>query len=286
MTERQAANILTFDTEEWYHANFDGVDPAALRGQGSNFPAQVDDILAMCAAAGARATFFVLGAVAEDHPAVVRAIAAAGHEIASHGYGHSLAYRQTIAEFTADVSRSLTILEDVTGAAVRGYRAPSWSIVAANRHYLAALEELGLVYDASIFPVRTFLYGIPDAPTHIHHPVVAGRSLKLWEIPTSVVRFAGRNLGYSGGFYFRLFPRFFIEHAIRRANRRGQPAVVYLHPREIDPGERRLVLPAKEAFIHYHGLGGTRAKLASLLRTFAFTSVIDHLRTIDPSLEK
>jgi polysaccharide deacetylase family protein (PEP-CTERM system associated) len=286
VTERPAANLLTFDTEEWYHANYDDIDPAALRGRGSNFPAQVDEILSMCAADGAKATFFVLGAVAEDHPAVIRAIAAAGHEIASHGYGHELAYRQTLAEFTADVQRSKTILEDVAGAAVRGYRAPSWSIVAANRHYLAALEELGLVYDASIFPVRTFLYGIPDAPTHIHHPVVAGRSLSLWEVPTSVVRLAGRNIGYSGGFYFRLFPGFFIEHAIRRANRRGRPAIVYLHPREIDPGERRLALPVKEAFIHYHGIGGTRAKLAALLRTFSFTSVIDHLRTLDPSISE
>lgn len=284
MTERLTANLLSFDTEEWYHANYDDIDPAALRGQGSNFPAQADALLAMCAEAGAKATFFVLGAVAEDHPAVVRAIAAAGHEIASHGYGHSLAYRQTVAEFTADVRQSLAVLEDVTGAAVRGYRAPSWSIVAANYHYLAALEGLGLVYDASIFPVRTFLYGIPDAPTHIHHPVVDGRSLNLWEVPTSVVRLAGRNIGYSGGFYFRLFPRFFVESAIRRANRRGQPVVVYLHPREIDPGERRLSLPAKEAFIHYHGIGGTRAKLAALLHTFTFTSVIDHLKTLDPSI--
>jgi len=286
VAERPVANLLTFDTEEWYHANYDAVDPAALRGRGSNFPAQVESLLELCAAAGARATFFVLGAVAEDHPTVVRAIAAAGHEIASHGYGHALAYRQPLAEFAADVKSSVAILEDVTGAPVRGYRAPSWSIVAANRHYLAALEELGLVYDASIFPVRTFLYGIPDAPTHIHHPVVAGRALDLWEVPTSVVRLAGRNIGYSGGFYFRFFPEFFVRYAIRRANRRGQPAVVYLHPREIDPGERRLTLPAKEAFIHYHGVGGARAKLASLLRTFSFTAVIDYLKTLDPSIGK
>ncbi len=286
MTERPAANLLTFDTEEWYHANYDDVDPAALRGRGSNFPAQVDDLLTMCGETGAKATFFVLGAVAEDHPAVVRAIAAAGHEIACHGYGHALAYRQTREEFAADVRKAAAILEDVTGTAVRGYRAPSWSIVAANYHYLAALEELGLAYDASIFPVRTFLYGIPDAPTHIHHPVVAGRTLDLWEIPTSVVRLAGRSIGYSGGFYFRVFPGLFIEYAIRRANRRGQPAVIYLHPREIDPGERRLTLPAKESFIHYHGLAGARAKLVSLLRNFRFTSVIDYLRTIDPSLKK
>jgi polysaccharide deacetylase family protein (PEP-CTERM system associated) len=286
VTEEPVANLLTFDTEEWYHANYDGLDPAALRGRGSNFPAQADALLALCAAAGAKATFFVLGAVAEDHPGVVRAIAAAGHEIASHGYGHALAYRQTPAEFTADVAKAKTILEDVTGAAVRGYRAPSWSIVAANYHYLAALEELGFVYDASIFPVRTFLYGIPDAPTSIHHPVVDGRTLALWEVPTSVVSLVGRNFGYSGGFYFRFFPGLFIEYAIKRANRRGEPAVVYLHPRELDPGERRLALPAKEAFIHYHGLGGTKAKLAALLDKFRFTSVIDHLKTLDPTIGK
>lgn len=286
MTDRPPANLLTFDTEEWYHANYDHIDPAALRGRGSSFPAQVDALLALCAEASAQATFFVLGAVAEDYPASVRAIAAAGHEIASHGYGHELAYRQTIGEFTADVRKSVAILEDVTGGPVRGYRAPSWSIVRENYHYLAALETIGLAYDASIFPVRTFLYGIPDAPTHIHRPVVAGRQLGLWEIPTSVIRIAGRNVGYSGGFYFRLFPKVLIKYAIHRTNAAGMPAVVYLHPREIDPAERRLDLPAKEAFIHYHGIAGAREKLASIMRSFTFTSVIDHLRTIDPSLRK
>jgi polysaccharide deacetylase family protein (PEP-CTERM system associated) len=286
VTEHRVANLLTFDTEEWYHANYDGIDPAALRGRGSNFPAQVEALLTLCAEAGAKATFFVLGAVAEDHPAVVRAIAAAGHEIASHGYSHALAYRQTMAEFAADVAKAKAAIEDATGVAVRGYRAPSWSIVAANYRYLTALDELGFVYDASIFPVRTFLYGIPDAPTHIHHPVIDGRTLALWEIPTSVVTFAGRNFGYSGGFYFRFFPGLFIEQAIRRTNRRGQPAVVYLHPREIDPGERRLSLPAKESFIHYHGLGGTKAKLAALMDKFTFTSVISYLKTLDPTIGK
>lgn len=271
-------NILTFDIEEWFHANYDGMDPAALRGRGSSFPAQMAVLLELCAVTGSKATFFVLGSVGEDYPAVVRAIAAAGHEVASHGYGHELAYRQTPAEFTADVRKSVAILEDVTGAAVLGYRAPSWSIIRSNLHYLAALEELGLKYDASIFPVKTFLYGIPDAPTAIHRPVVDGRELGLYEVPTSVLRIGGRNIGYSGGFYFRLFPAWLIKAAIRRANRRGESAVVYLHPREIDPSERRLSLPATEAFIHYHGIAGARAKLADIMASFAFTSVAGKLK--------
>jgi polysaccharide deacetylase family protein (PEP-CTERM system associated) len=274
-------NLLTFDIEEWFHANYAGANPAGGRGRPSRFPAQVDALLALCADTGAKATFFVLGTVGEDHPAVVRAIAGAGHEIASHGYGHQLAYRQTCEEFRADVRRSLTILEDLTGSRVLGYRAPSWSIVEENRHYLAVLEELGLKYDASIFPVKTFLYGIPDAPTRIHRPRVNGRQLDLWEVPMSVTRLAGRNIGYSGGFYLRLFPRPLIKHAVRAANRRGESAIIYLHPREIDPAEERLSLPCKEAFIHYHNLGATKAKLADILRTFRFRSIAEHLVTLE-----
>ncbi len=160
----------------------------------------------MCRDVGCKATFFVLGQIGEQYPEVVREIARAGHEVASHGYGHQLAYKQTYEEFKADVKTSAEILQTLTGEQVWGYRAPSWSIVKSNHHYLQALEELGLQYDASIFPVQTFLYGIPDAPTEIHHPVTGGRELDLFEVPMSVMRVGGRNVGYSSGFYFRLFP--------------------------------------------------------------------------------
>ncbi len=271
-------NLLTFDIEEWFHANYDALDPAAYRGKGSRFVRQMDELLQLCSDHRCRATFFILGCIGEDYPEVVRKIAAAGHDVASHGYGHQLAYRQTRAEFRADVQHSIGILEQLTGQRVRGYRAPSWSIVAENFHYLEALEELGLQYDASVFPVKTFLYGIPDAPTAIHKPTVNGRQLGLYEVPMSVTRLLGRNVGYSGGFYFRFFPGWLIRRAIRRANAGGQPAIVYLHPRELDPDEQKLSLPAKEAFIHYYHVAGNKEKLASVLRAFSFTSIADYLQ--------
>lgn len=271
-------NMLTFDTEEWFHANYDHITPEEYRGKGSNFRHQADILLRLCSDTGSKATFFTLGSIGEDYPDVVRAIARGGHEIASHGYGHQLAYRQTYEEFKADVKKSVDILQEVTGIPVNGYRAPSWSIVESNLHYLSALEELGLKYDASIFPVKTFLYGIPDAPTQIHKPQINGRELNLYEVPMSVIKLGAKSVGYSGGFYFRFFPKFLIKEAIRRANRQGESAIIYLHPREIDATERRLSLPYKEAFIHYCNIHSTKAKLEDILQSFSFTSIADYLQ--------
>jgi polysaccharide deacetylase family protein (PEP-CTERM system associated) len=269
-------NMLTFDIEEWFHANYDNVNPDLSKG--SNFRSNMETLLQICGETGCKATFFVLGCIGEDYPDVVRAIAREGHDVASHGYGHQLAYKQTIQEFKADVKKSVDILEDITGNKILGYRAPSWSIVESNLHYLEALEELGLKYDASIFPIKTFLYGIPTAPTEIHKPHVNGRELNLYEVPMSVMKLSGRNIGYSGGFYFRFFPNFFIKNAIRSANRQGKSSIVYLHPREIDAKEQKLSLPYKEHFIHYYNVRSTKAKLEDILRSFNFTSISDHLK--------
>jgi len=272
------SNMLSFDTEEWFHANYDNINPDLFRGQGSNFRAQVDTLLQLCSDSGSKATFFVLGCIGEDYPDVVKAIAEQGHDVASHGYGHQLAYEQTFDEFKADVKKSVSILEDITGSKIQGYRAPSWSIVESNLHYLEALEDLGLTYDASIFPVKTFLYGIPTAPTEIHQPRVNDRTLNLYEVPTSVVKLFGKNIGFSGGFYFRFFPAFLIKHAILAANRQGRSCIVYLHPREIDPTEQRLKLPLLESFIHYCNINSTKDKLQTIMRSFHFTSIADHLQ--------
>ncbi len=271
-------NLLTFDIEEWFHANYDGVRPDLSLG--SNFRANMDVLLDLCARTGSKATFFTLGYIGEHYPDVVRKIAEQGHEVASHGYAHELAYKQTRQQFHDDVKRSIDILEQIVGHQVRGYRAPSWSIVERNLDYLEVLEELGLQYDASIFPVKTFLYGIPTAPRHIHHPIVNGRELQLYEVPMSVTRLLNRNVGYSGGFYFRFFPSWLIKQAIRKANREGSPSIVYLHPREVNPNEPQLQLPVKEHFIHYYNVGGTRHKLEDVLGSFSFTSIAEHLRQI------
>ena len=271
-------NMLTFDVEEWFHANYDTMDPGRYRGQGSHFRFQMDTLLQLCRESDCRATFFVLGSIGEDYPDIVQAIVREGHEVASHGYGHELAYRQSPAEFRADVQKSVAILEDVTGRAIIGYRAPSWSVVADNLHFLEILESIGLRYDASIFPVKTFLYGIPDAPTVIHRPVVGGRELDLLEVPMSVTDLLGRRIGYSGGFYFRFFPAWFIKMVIGARNKQSQNTILYLHPREIDATEQKLDLPWKEAFIHYYHIEGTKAKLADMMKQFRFTSISDYLR--------
>lgn len=277
---RQVRNILTFDIEDWYHANYDCVNLDACRGTASHFRANMELVLRLCEEAGCKATFFVLGCIGEEYPDVVRAIACAGHEVASHGYGHQLAYQQTFDEFRSDVEKSIEILQPLSGLKVTGYRAPSWSIIERNYHYLEALESLGMKYDASIFPVKTFLYGIPNAPTAIHRPCVNGRELDLYEVPMSVMNVCGKNVGFSGGFYFRLFPQWLIKRAIRAANQQGNNAIVYLHPRELDATERRLSLPRVESFIQYYNVGKNQAKLENVLRSFHFTSIAEKLNEL------
>ena len=274
------SNILTFDIEDWYHANYDHVNLDESRGKGSHFKANVENLLQLCRDTESKATFFVLGSIGEDYPDVVRAIASEGHDVACHGYSHQLAYQQTIGEFKADVKKSVDILEKLTGTSIIGYRAPSWSIVEKNFHYLEVLEELGMKYDASIFPVKTFLYGIPTAPTEIHKPKVNGRELNLYEVPMSVMSLWGKNMGYSGGFYFRFFPKWLIKSAIRSANRQRQSSIIYLHPREIDATEQRLSLPYKESFIQYYNIQGTKDKLQDIMRSFSFTSIAEHLKYV------
>lgn len=270
-------NILTFDIEEWFHANYEDEMHIPKAGE-SNFIKNMDRILELCRRNSCKATFFVLGYIAENYPQVVRDIIKEGHEVASHGYGHQLAYTQTYDEFKADVEKSVKLLEDVTGEKVLGYRAPSWSIVKKNIHYLKALEEIGLKYDASIFPVQNFLYGIPDVNRKIHRPKVEGKELNIWEVPTSVFNIMNKGMGYSGGFYFRFFPRFFIDYQVKKSEREGKPAIVYLHPREIDKDERKITLPPKERFIHYYNIGGTYKKLDSITNKHEFTSIRNVLK--------
>lgn len=274
--ESDMKNILTFDVEEWFHANYCGISPS-FSTEGTNFKQNMEMILALCSKYSCKATFFILGCIGENYREIVRTVADEGHDVATHGYCHELAYKQTLEEFTEDVKKSKAILEDVTGRKVYGYRAPSWSIIEKNLHYLEALEGLGIRYDASIFPTKNFLYGIPTAERKIHRPVVSGRKLMLYEVPTSVFKFVGLGVGYSGGFYFRFFPGTFIRHMIMSNNKCNMPSVVYLHPREIDEDERRLDLPLKERFIHYYNIGNTQKKLERVMKQFEFTSIRNYL---------
>jgi polysaccharide deacetylase family protein (PEP-CTERM system associated) len=266
-------NGFSVDVEDWYQvADFDAVVPRAEWNQyESRLAHNTDRVLALLDEAGVKGTFFVLAWNAERHPEVVRRIAAAGHEVASHGYGHRLIYEQSPEEFRADVVRAKTILEDLTGTPVLGYRAPSFSITGRSLWALDVLLDGGYRYDSSVFPVRDALYGLPGAR---RHPFVIrerdGR--RLVEFPITTTPAFGRNLPLGGGGYLRLLPYGYMRWGMRRVNRReGAAAVVYVHPWELDPDQPRLRTAGRRGFsTHYVGLRRTEAKLRRLLRDFRF----------------
>ncbi len=257
-------NFLTFDIEEWYRVNYAGAGDVAPVCPPGWMERLTEKLLDICAEAGCSSTFFVLGSVAGDYPQAVRRIAAAGHEVASHGCAHKAVFSMSPAEFAEDLRRSCGTLESLTGKAVLGFRAPSFSVTEeVLPWFYAALEEAGLAYSSSVFPGRTFLYGIPDFPYRVHRPTVDGRRTSIVEFPVTRVDFAGKTLGL----YVRLFPASFLRRQIRQENAAGRPAMLYVHPREIDPDQPRLALPWPQSYIHYFGVRGCEAKLRRLLRT-------------------
>ncbi len=269
-------NAMTVDVEDWFQVQaFAGsIDRADWDTLPRRVEANTDRFLAMFAAAGVRATFFTLGWVADRHPELVRRIVAGGHELASHGYAHRLAHEQTPAEFRADVGRARRLLEDVGGAHVRGYRAPTFSINASNPWAFEVLADEGYAYSSSIYPIRHDLYGMPDAPRGPHR-VAGGR---LLEIPMTTVRVAGRSLPCAGGGYFRLLPYAVFRAGLRRAGKE-QPGMFYTHPWEIDPGQpRNTAAPRMARFRHYVNIGRTERRIERLLRDFAWSRVDDVFR--------
>lgn len=271
-------NIFTIDTEDWFHANYED----GLFNNSSEVKSTVEENTEVYLKAleenQATATFFVLGFVAEQHPELVRRIANAGHEIASHGYGHQLVYKQTPEVFKQDVYRSKCMLEDLVGKPVLGYRAPSWSITEDSFWALGILNELGFRYDSSIFPFKNFLYGVKGAP---RFPFRASKYCKdagdLLEIPPSTVKMPLLNIPFSGGFYFRALPYPFIHTFAKQVNREGHPTVFYLHPREIDPKQPRLNLSRRDALIHYYGIRGCKSKMNKVINKFDCGAIRDVL---------
>jgi len=268
-------NALTIDVEEHFqvHNLEHAVGRDAWQAHQSRVEPNTRRILELLRQHGVKATFFILGWVAERHPQLVRDIAAEGHEIASHGYWHELIYRQTEEEFDADILRSLTALGCALGSSVRpsyplvGYRAPAFSITNESLWALDVLRRHGMRYDSSIFPlVAHDRYGISGARRFVH-----ALANGLIEAPVSTVRLFGKNWPVAGGGYFRLFPFLVTRWAIRRINREGHPAVVYLHPWEVDPGQPRVGSIAPLArFRHYVNLRLTLPRLERLLGEFEF----------------
>ena len=273
-------NALTIDVEDYYHVTgFESVIPRAeWERYESRVERNTDRLLDLLDAYYTSATFFVLGWVAERHPQLVRTIHARGHEVASHGYAHQRIYTQSPAQFRQETQRSLRLLEDIIGEHVHGYRAASYSITRASLWALDILGEEGLTYDSSIFPIRHDRYGIPDYPRFCH--VIDGRGGgQLIEFPISTVRLAGVNFPMAGGGYFRLFPYAVIARGLRAINHRErQPALIYLHPWEIDPDQPQIRAGAVARFRQYVNLQKTEARLCRLLQDFTFGTMLDVLR--------
>jgi polysaccharide deacetylase family protein (PEP-CTERM system associated) len=275
-------NAMSIDVEDYFHVSvFDGIVPRSeWDGMESRVVANTERMLALFDEFHVRSTFFVLGWVAERHPDLVRTIAAAGHEVASHGYAHRLIYDQTPTAFREDVRRAKAILEDAAGCRVAGYRAPSYSITPRSLWALDVLVEEGYRYDSSIFPIRHDRYGIPVSGRKPYR--IERQPGMLIEVPGSTTRVGPLNLPVAGGGYFRLLPYWWARWGISRVNRlEHRPVVFYLHPWEIDPGQPRLAASRLGRFRHYRHLDETESRLRQLLTDFRFdtvASVVDDVR--------
>jgi polysaccharide deacetylase family protein (PEP-CTERM system associated) len=272
-------NAFTVDVEDYFHvaALASAVSRDSWHSRESRVERNTERLLALLEHKGVQGTFFVLGWVAERSPQLVRQIAAAGHEIACHGFSHQLIYRQSRQEFREDTARAKGLLEDATGRAVLGYRAASFSIVRDTLWALDDLIDLGFRYDSSIFAIRHDRYGIPDAspaPGRVTAP--SGRS--LLEFPMAPASFFGLKVPVTGGGYFRILPYGLTRAGLCRINAAGRPFAFYLHPWEIDPDQPRIGVGAVSRFRHYTNLSRCETRLRRLLGEFAFRPMVEVLR--------
>jgi polysaccharide deacetylase family protein (PEP-CTERM system associated) len=266
-------NALSFDIEDWFQVeNLKGViscdewECCELR-----VVQNTRKILRLLEQHETRATFFILGWIAEKCPSLVKQIDAEGHEVASHGYGHELIYKLTPEAFYNDLQRSIKILESITGKRVFGYRAPSFSVTPETEWAIDALKDAGFRYDSSIFPTsfhnRYGYNGISCLPFRFKNG--------LLEIPLSTYRLGKTHFPLAGGGYFRLFPYVYFRHFFRRLNRQGKPIVFYLHPWELDPGQPKMKVRFNYRLRHYVNLEKTEKRLEKLLKEFRFVPLRD-----------
>jgi polysaccharide deacetylase family protein (PEP-CTERM system associated) len=277
---RDVLNAFSVDVEDWFQVS-DFEDQVRLE-EWDRYESRVVPntrrILALLAEFGVKGTFFILTWNAERHPQLVEEIAAAGHEVATHGYAHRLVYEQGKDLYRRDLERSQEILTGILGAPARGYRAPSFSVTSKSMWALDVMLECGIEYDSSIFPVQDSLYGVPGA---LRFPFVIHSQGKrsLIEFPMTTARVGSKNLPLGGGAYLRLLPYQYMRWGMRSVNREGQSAIVYLHPWEIDPEQPRLKSRGKRGFsTHYVNLRAMEGKLRRLLSDFRFAPVRDVLR--------
>ncbi len=264
-------NGLSVDVEDWFQVG--AFEQVIARESWDRLPLRVSDnvlkVLDLFAEADVKATFFTLGWVAQRNPALMRRVADAGHEIASHGWDHARVHTLDRAAFAADIARARAVLEDVTGQRVTGYRAPSFSIDGRTPWAYMELAEQGYAYSSSVAPVAHDHYGWPEAPRFAFHPLPWH---PLVELPVTTALLGGRRVAAGGGGFFRVLPYAFSRWAIRQVNRHdGRPAVFYFHPWEVDPQQPRVPrAPMRSKLRHYTNLERMAAKLKELVREFAW----------------
>ena len=262
-------NALTIDVEDYFQVS--AFAPHIARDSWDHMPCRVernvDAILEILDEHRAQATFFTLGWMAERYRDMVRSIVAQGHELASHGYAHQRATDQSPQEFYQDITRAKSLLEDVGGVAVQGYRAPSFSIGRTNLWAQSTLKKAGYRYSSSVYPIRHDHYGMPDAPRFAFYPEGADG---LLELPVTTVSLFNRNLPAGGGGYFRLLPYSVSRWCLRRVNTVDrQPCIFYFHPWEIDPGQpRQKNISVKTRFRHYVNLSSMERRIRALCKDF------------------
>ncbi len=279
---RPLPHILTIDVEDYFQVS--AFEPVVAKEQWGKYASRVeantDHLLNLFEEHDVLGTFFVLGWVAHRFPKLVARIAAAGHEIATHGYWHELVYRLTPEAFRQDLRDSLHAISDAGGTAVNAYRAPSFSITRDSLWALDILADEGITVDSSIFPIYHDRYGIPDARPDIHQRETAYGTIT--EVPPSVGILGNKKLRLKipiGGGYFRLFPLFMTRYAFRAVESCGRPAMLYLHPWEIDPAQPRISAASLVSkFRHYVGLRSTTRKLSWLLKNYAFAPMREVLK--------
>jgi polysaccharide deacetylase family protein (PEP-CTERM system associated) len=271
------SHCLTFDVEEYLQVN--AFASEARRQEWSRYESRVeastDKVLALLERHRYRATFFVLGWIAERHASLVQRIHAAGHEVASHGYGHELITGLSPDAFREDVRKAKKILEDVIGAPITGYRAPSFTIMPKTAWAQEVLVQEGYLWDSSVVPILHDVYGWPGANPFPHR--IDTPSGPLFEVPPSTLKAVGARLPVGGGGYFRFYPYPLLRPLLRRIEAQGQPLIFYLHPWELDPGQPRMAGSRLSIFRHYLNLDRVEGRLERLFDDFRFGAVADAL---------
>jgi polysaccharide deacetylase family protein (PEP-CTERM system associated) len=271
MRIKNRAHVFTVDLEEYFQVSAFGIHPDRWDDLPSRVERSADILLEELDRHSVQATFFTLGWLAKKKPRLVRRVAEAGHEVASHGFSHRRVTDLTPAEFRREVRDSKTVIEDITGRPVYGHRAPSFSIVPGVEWSLDVLLEEGYQYDSSLFPIRRVGYGYPSAAP-IPHLIRRARGTLL-ELPPATTTFGGVRLPAAGGAYLRLLPLRMIQRAFREYTRDGECAVFYMHPWELDPEQPRLRVSLQARLRHYTGLERTLPRLRRMLAEFRFTSI-------------